>query len=70
MLDIPCGFRDHGELGLMIQMPQIVYLQTYARESQLMYAEKVKLLDLEICQDCMAGLTAEEVGSRLGMRSL
>ncbi len=41
---------------------------TKARESQLLYAEKVARLELEICRDCMDGKTAEEVGNRLGRR--
>jgi len=35
-----------------------------ARENQLKLAQT----DLEICRDCMAGKTAEEVGDRLGKR--
>jgi hypothetical protein len=41
-----------------------------ARINQLKYAKKAAALELEICQDCMAGRTAEEVGERLGKRSL
>lgn len=43
---------------------------TAARANQLKYAEKAKNLELEICQDCMAGRTAEKIGDRLGKRSL
>jgi hypothetical protein len=43
---------------------------TAARNSQLHYAEKVKSQELEICQDCISGKTAEEIGDRLGVRSL
>jgi len=43
---------------------------TVARENQLRYAEKAKRMELEICQDCMSGRTAEEVGERLGKRHL
>jgi len=40
-----------------------------ARSKQLYYAEKAQKLELEICQDCMAGKTVEEVGERLGKRT-
>lgn len=43
---------------------------TAARVNQLKYADKAKRLELEICRDCMSGKTAEEVGDRLGRRSL
>ena len=43
---------------------------TAARINQISYLEKVKNQELEICQDCMAGKTAEEVGGRLGNRCL
>jgi hypothetical protein len=39
-----------------------------ARARQLDLSEKAKRQELEICRDCMAGKTAEEVGSRLGRR--
>lgn len=41
---------------------------TQARANQLRYGEKAMKQELEICQDCMAGRTAEEVGNRLGRR--
>ena len=41
---------------------------TAARIRQLHFAKKAKKLELEICRDCMAGKTAEEVGERLGRR--
>ena len=41
---------------------------TEARENQLGLIPKVHKLELEICRDCMAGKTAEEVGERLGKR--
>lgn len=43
---------------------------TAARASQLKQWERVKRLELEICRDCMAGRTAEEVGGRLGRRAI
>jgi hypothetical protein len=43
---------------------------TAARLNQLRYAKKAWNQELEICRDCMAGETAEEVGERLGKRSL
>jgi hypothetical protein len=43
---------------------------TKARENQLKLMPKVYDLQLEICQDCMSGKTAEEVGERLGQRTL
>lgn len=43
---------------------------TQARANQLRYAEDAYRMELEICKDCMAGRTAEEVGDRLGERSL
>jgi hypothetical protein len=43
---------------------------TAARENQLRYAKKAWNQELEICQDCTTGKTAEEVGERLGKRSL
>ena len=39
-----------------------------ARNEQIKVWQKAKDLKLEICQDCMAGKTAEEVGERLGKR--
>ena len=39
-----------------------------AREKQLSLMPKVHSLDIELCQDCMAGKYAEEVGERLGKR--
>ena len=41
---------------------------TAARETQLSMMPKVRNQSLEICRDCMAGRTAEEVGDRLGQR--
>jgi len=41
---------------------------TAARINQLKYAQKARKLELEICRDCMAGKTTEEVGERLGKR--
>jgi hypothetical protein len=41
---------------------------TTARENQLRYAQKARNMELEICRDCMSGLTSEEVGDRLGKR--
>lgn len=41
---------------------------TAARTKQIEYWGKAKRLELEICRDCMAGKTAEEVGDRLGKR--
>jgi len=43
---------------------------TEARENQLRYGEMAYRKELEICRDCQAGLTAEEVGGRLGKREL
>lgn len=40
-----------------------------ARLRQLELVPLVKSLKLEICRDCAAGLTAEEVGERLGHRT-
>ena len=42
---------------------------TAARLRQLELAPLVKSLKLEICRDCAAGRTAEEVGERLGKRT-
>ncbi len=39
-----------------------------ARGYQLSLVGRVQNQELEICQDCMAGKTAEEVGNRLGKR--
>ncbi len=39
-----------------------------ARNRQITYAQN--LMNLEICKDCAAGLTSEEVGNRLGKRHL
>lgn len=41
---------------------------TAARAKQLEYLPKVRAIEFEICRDCMAGKTAEEVGDRLGKR--
>ena len=41
-----------------------------ARARQLELLPKVQRLELDICRDCAAGLTAEEVGARLGKRRL
>ena len=43
---------------------------TAAREYQLSLIPKVGNQELEICRDCMLGKTAEEVGERLGKRSI
>ena len=43
---------------------------TAARKRQLSLMGKVNKLELELCQDCMAGKTAEEVGERLGKRTI
>jgi len=43
---------------------------TAARENQLSLIERVHSRDIELCRDCMAGNTAEEVGYRLGKRNL
>lgn len=43
---------------------------TAARARQLKLLPKVQRLELDICRDCAAGRTAEEVGSRLGKRRL
>jgi hypothetical protein len=43
---------------------------TKAREKQLGFMSKVRNVQLEICQDCMSGKTAEEIGERLGKRTL
>lgn len=41
---------------------------TAARKYQLSLMKKVINQELEICRDCMAGKTAEDVGDRLGKR--
>lgn len=41
-----------------------------ARRKQLYFAALAERIELEICQDRMAGKTAEEVGKRLGKRRL
>lgn len=43
---------------------------TEARANQLRYAKGARNIEFEICKDCMAGRTAEEVGERLGKRTL
>ena len=43
---------------------------TTARNNQLRYSGKAMNQDIEICQDCMAGKTAEDIGGRLGQRTI
>lgn len=43
---------------------------TAARNNQLSYLGMAINQELEICQDCMSGKTAEDIGERLGQRTI